>query len=168
MCPRLSSLTISSCVLVTISGCVNLENPENFGLGIPISALSDVVSRHATAESGLSRADIWAMSAVVGADLSQRPNSRIDFDLSWWGRVDCENTGSVCLDTDQNTVPCTATLGPHRNLPGIDLNTADLYAFFENEFGFDQRETVTIMGAHTIGALATEVSCCCELRYDDL
>jgi Peroxidase len=150
------------------TGCVDLENPDNFGLADPISALSDVVSRHATTVSGLSRADIWALSAVVGVDMAQRSDSRIDFDLYWWGLVDCENTGSECLDADQNTVPCTSTRGPHRDLPGINLRTADLYAFFENEFGFNQRETVTIMGAHTLGALATEVSCSCGLRFDAL
>lgn len=120
-----------------------------------MNALSDIVSQHAV--GGVSRADIWALAATVGADITQNPNSRIDFPFNTWGRVNCEDTGSPCLDESGNSVTCSSTLGPHRPHPGVNMFTADLYQFFANEFGFDQTDTVTIMGAHTIGVLATEV-----------
>jgi hypothetical protein len=132
-----------------------MSNQANLGLAKPIDALTNVVSQHA--KNGVSRADIWALAATVGVDVSQNPNSRIDFQFNTWGRVNCENTGSPCLDGNGKSVTCSATKGPHRTHPGINMFTADLYKFFSDEFGYDQTETITILGAHTIGSLTTTV-----------
>jgi hypothetical protein len=34
---------------------------------------------------------------------------------------------------------------------------SNLYKFFEEEFGFDEEDTVVVMGAHSMGRLAKEV-----------
>ena len=133
-----------------------MSNQANLGLAKPINALTDVVSQHAV--DGVSRADIWALAATVGADVLQKSNSRIDFLFNTWGRVDCENTGLPCFDENGNSVTCNATAGWHRVHPGHNMFTADVYQFFADQFGFDQTDTITIMGAHTIGTLATAVS----------
>ena len=68
------------------SGCdgyINLLNPDNAGLDVPIGALAQIVAKYAhnselTAAMGypISRADIWALATLVGVDQatgSQRP-----------------------------------------------------------------------------------------------
>jgi hypothetical protein len=40
-----------------------------------------------------------------------------------------------------------------REIPGANTNTHELFTFFQKNFGFNQRQTVAIMGAHTLGVL---------------
>jgi hypothetical protein len=127
-----------------------------------IDILSPIVNRHAT--EGVSRADIFALATTVGADVKQRSNSRIDMRLKWWGRVDCEKTGQPCKDANGNTVTCSAKKGPHHEFPNINMHTHDLYSFFSDNFGFNQRDTVAIMGAHTLGVVRVEVREKCDVR----
>ena len=89
-----------------------------------------------------------------------QPNGgfKVDFEFTEFGRVDCEARNEVCLDKDGNSQACSATRGPHREVPGININTHDLFSFFEDNFGFNTRETVAIMGAHTLGQLSRENS----------
>lgn len=136
-------------------GCADIDNVDNAGIERIIDALNGTVSRHAI--DGISRADIWALAATVGTDFGQRSNSRVDMNLKWWGRVDCEKTGLPCRAANGAVVPCSAKKGTHRALPAINLHTHELYNFFLNNFGFNQRDTVTIMGAHTFGVLRMAV-----------
>ena len=136
-------------------GCADIDNVDNAGIERIIDALNGTVSRHAI--DGISRADIWALAATVGTDFGQRSNSRVDMNLKWWGRVDCEKTGLPCRAANGAVVPCSAKKGTHRSLPAINLHTHELYNFFLNNFGFNQRDTVTIMGAHTFGVLRMAV-----------
>ena len=136
---------------------MDLENPSNFGLDIPIEALESVVQDHEDLALGFSRADIWALAALVGADVSQR-RPLVDFSLETIGRINCEDAGNPCLDFDNEVTPCTPERGPHRELPLADITTADLFHFFSSEFGFNVQETVALMGAHTIGVLTRENS----------
>lgn len=137
-------------------GCIDLDHHDNAGISPAMNALRPIVARH-TVSGLISRADIWALAATVATDVTQRDNSRIDFSMNWFGRVDCENTGNPCLGADGTPVVCMDAKGPHRDLPGKDMHTHDLYSFFETQFGFSQRETVVIMGAHTLGVVRKEV-----------
>ena len=132
-----------------------MGNPDNAGIESVIDILAPIVTNHA--KSGVSRADIFALAATVGADVKQRSNSRVAMKLKWWGRVDCENTGNPCLDENGTAVLCSAKKGPHHGFPNLHMHTHELYAFFSNNFGFNQRDTVTIMGAHTIGVVRPSV-----------
>eukprot|EP00541_Cyclophora_tenuis_P019234 CAMPEP_0116546484 /NCGR_PEP_ID=MMETSP0397-20121206/3252_1 /TAXON_ID=216820 /ORGANISM="Cyclophora tenuis, Strain ECT3854" /LENGTH=335 /DNA_ID=CAMNT_0004070919 /DNA_START=132 /DNA_END=1139 /DNA_ORIENTATION=- len=138
-------------------GCVDLLNIENRGLLEPIQALRPVVSAHAGAGTFLSRADIWMLSAFTAIDMLQGPQ-RIDFPLRHIGRVNCEDAQDVCLNEDLAQVPCSDTRGPHRHHPVADITTHDLFEFFNEAFGFTIKQTVAIMGAHTIGELQRENS----------
>jgi len=123
-------------------GCIDFANDDNAGLDIPINALAEVVNTYAV--NGLTRADIWALAAMIGAEDSQRNNDGLDYDFQWYGRPDCGATGGLG--------------GPDRILPGPDFNTTGLLHFFSSEFGFDERQTAALMGAHSIGTLSQENS----------
>lgn len=129
---------------------------DNRGLDVPIDALEPVWQKH---KDIFSRADIWALSTLVGPHLSQ-PNSgfRKDFDFFEFGRIDCEHANDQCFNEHGDEHGCTTKRGPHRHIPGINTGTHELFEFFKDEFGFNTRETVAIMGAHTLGQLARENS----------
>lgn len=134
-------------------GCVDLDLHDNFGLDVPIAALDPVVDAYANVASGLTRADIWAFAALLGAELSQpSTGDYVTFPMTWFGRQGCEHLNDNCFNEDGVLVACDKTHGPHRVLPGPDLTTAEVVLYFDQEFGYTARDTVAIMGAHTIGA----------------
>ena len=99
---------------------------------------------------GMTRADIWVLAALQGASGSQ-PNGDQDnqeFAMDWIGRPTCDDL-NLAIDCVENS--CTQTRGPDRALPSPNLDTHELLAYFSTEFGFDARDTVAIMGAHTLG-----------------
>ena len=136
-------------------GCVDLSNPENGGLLVPIEALRPVVEMYANADTGLSRADIWALATATGAAVMQGP-VKVSFAMTDIGRVDCENANTVCQNEHGEVQDCSDIRGPHRIIPGANTNSRELFEFFFNEFGFDTKEGVALMGAHTIGELKRE------------
>jgi hypothetical protein len=131
-------------------GCVDLQHPKNFGLDHPIFALQPIVDFYAGDYSGLSRADIWALAALTGAEMSQG-SDRVSFDMKWFGRVDCENYSQICRNREGEEVECSATRGSHRNIPDPNLSTRELLLWFAEEFAFDTYEAVALMGAHSLG-----------------
>jgi hypothetical protein len=130
-----------------------LTNIRNTGLEEPIDALAPIVTKY---KASLSRADLWALAAMVGSQVSQPEDAafKLNFDFTEIGRIDCEKQQSVCLNQAGVSHGCSATRGPHREIPGSKINTHELFSFFRNNFGFSTRETVAIMGGHTIGELS--------------
>ena len=104
---------------------------------------------------GMTRADIWVLAALEGArgSLADEDMENHYFDMEWIGRPTCEDLcdGEDCDSYGQDS-------GPHRDLPSPNLDTHELLDYFSDAFGFDERDTVAIMGAHTLGALARENS----------
>jgi len=144
-----------------MDGCVDLSRVDNFGLDIPINALKPTVTQYATPESGLSRADIWALAGLTGVEISQPTNKpSLKFPLQFIGRTDCDDptTNRICRDENSHPVECAYNRGPHRDFPSPHLNTVELLHFFHATFGFSARQTVVIMGAHTIGFAKREHS----------
>lgn len=143
-----------------MDGCVDLTELDNFGLDIPIEALAPIVTSYATPTTSLSRADIWALASLTALQHSQPPNSTskpvLPFPLLHIGRIDCDGVGTTCVTTD--TTECRYDRGPHRTFPSPNLNTHDLLHFFHTTFTFTPRQTVLIMGAHTIGIATREHS----------
>jgi hypothetical protein len=97
---------------------------------------------------------------MVGADVANHGTitQPINFTQNWFGRIDCENANSVCLNAAGQSVPCSATAGPHRTLPSPEFNSDQVFSYFATNFGFNEQQTVTIMGAHTCGHLVKNVS----------
>lgn len=129
-------------------GCLNLaSNPANNGLSPAVEALAPIVDELENADLGISRADIWAYAALVGAEVSQ---SDLSFTNNFRvGRVNCETRGT-CSDTDP--LVC-ASNGPDQeaDFPSPDLTTHELVTFFDLHFGYSADQTVAIMGAHSLG-----------------
>lgn len=113
-------------------GCVDLDNPENFGLRRPIEELEPIFS---TYQEYLTRADIWVLAAFVANERAQDPDDDlVSFPMQFYGRPSCNDP----------------TGGPSRSLPSAHLTSSQVVSFFETTFGFTAQETVAIMGAHTL------------------
>ena len=72
----------------------------------------------------------------MGAKTLQTSLPIILFPLQFIGRIDCNGP---------------LHRGPVRDMPPSDLTTSQLLHFFSCNFDFNAQETVTIMGANTIG-----------------
>ena len=134
-------------------GCVDLTFLDNAGLLMPIDVLQPIVNRYAS--QGLSRTDIWMLSAVVAADVSEI-DAGVEFDFQWIGRKTCDeiNRGNCGLNSRGNPSPCTPTGGPHRELCHGDISgTSTINQFMRDAYGFNPQQTAAIMGAHTVGAM---------------
>jgi hypothetical protein len=136
-----------------------LTNPDNNGLDVPIDVLAPVVQQFATDQTGLSRADIWALAATVGVDVAGHGvvTQPISFTMNWYGRVDCGVANKVCRNFKGVSVPCIAKQGPARVAPSVNLNSEGVMQYFAQNFNFTERQTITIMGAHTVGSLRRAV-----------
>jgi len=111
-------------------GCIDMSNPSNAGLDLSVDYLEDKAP--AWLESGLSKADLYALAAMVAANMALG-NAGWESDLSNFeiGRTDCDATEVIDeVFPDSHGSP---------------------FAFFEDNFGFTPRETTVIMGAHTLG-----------------
>lgn len=107
-----------------------MGNPDNAGLDDPMNALNDVVSLY---ENELSRADIWALAGIVGTNFGLYADGGAQnfFELSEIGRVNCgENQDE----------------GPDPEMPSGNLDTEGVLDYFADNFNFDDKETVAIMG----------------------
>jgi Peroxidase len=133
---------------------VDLTNGRNNGLEEPINALAPIVKKY---KASLSRADIWALAAMVASQVSQPDDAafKVNFDLTEYGRINCEKQQSICLDLAGISHGCSATRGPHREMPGSKFNTHEVFDFFKTNYDFSVRESVAIMGGHTIGELSS-------------
>ena len=145
-------LAFHDCVSIC-DGCVDMSFPDNAGLLMPIDALQPIVDRYSS--QGLSRTDIWMLSAVVAADVAE-VDSGVDFPFQWIGRKTCEelHDGDCGLNSQGNSSACTPTEGPHRSLCHADTAGTDtINEFMSSAYGFNPQQIAAIMGAHTVGAM---------------
>ena len=73
LAPKFLRLAFHDCV-GGCDGCVDMTNPDNAGLDVPMDALSGIVSTWKS--SDISRADIWSLAAMVGSEMTQ---AQLDF-----------------------------------------------------------------------------------------
>jgi Peroxidase len=116
-------------------GCVDLSNPSNFGLDVPITALAPIVKQSA---DYLTTGDVWALAGLVSVKQSQ-VNTSFAFPLQFVGRPHCAGR---------------STKGPKRQLPSAHLTTKGVVDFFQTAFGFTPQQSVAILGAHTLYVVA--------------
>ncbi len=134
-------------------GCIDMKNTDNKGLEKSLDVLESICGKYKGTK--ITMADCIALAALRGAYLTQPDNSeKRAFEMNWIGRPTCEDMNEVCKDKDGIEVTCTTRSGPHREMPSANLTTHGLLAWFKEHFDFNKKETVAIMGAHTIGTLS--------------
>jgi len=123
------------------NGCVDMDNLDNAGLNFPIASL-DAIIKKPDAPVGISRADLWALAGLVGARRAARlaGNRKVKFTFRW-GRTDCADPSNTAEE-----------------LPMSSDGTIEVFDFFSEKFGFDQYETVVLLGAHTLGGASQSSS----------
>lgn len=122
------------CVGGVCDGCINVENPDNGGLGLAMNSLRDIATKYKA--DGLSRADIYVLASYMGVEWSMpADDDSIDMPFRHYGRIDCDDRPDR---------------GPDPPLCSPDLGTDGVLEFFAREFDMDARETACIMGAHTM------------------
>jgi len=140
LAPKFLRLGFHDCV-GGCDGCVNMNNPDNNGLEEPINALAGIVN-HYEHPNGLSRADIWVIASLTGANFAN-PRSNTFFEMNFYGRSNCGSSPFGGFD---------------HPLPAVNLDTDDVLDFFFDNFGFNTQETCAILGAHTLGRVHPENS----------
>jgi hypothetical protein len=129
-----------------------MSNPDNAGLIMPIDALAALVDEYEP--QGLSRTDMWMLSAVVASDVAETQVG-IEFPFQWIGRKTCQelNNNNCGNDHEENQASCTQFSGPNRELCHGTSGTTTILDFFEREFNFNAQQVAAIMGAHSVGAM---------------
>lgn len=116
-----------------------MSNLDNNGLEPLINELQDFVEDYDG--TGLTRADIWMLSALVATEIALEDDADgLDLSLRWFGRKTCDDMFG----------------GPPRELCHGVAGTSTVRNFFADEFGFDDRQVVAIMGAHSVGRMRQE------------
>merc|ERR1711970_137427 len=133
-------------------GCLNINNHDNAGLADLVASL-DTLYLANSYDSLLSRADFWALAGVYAVDKTiELNNADCDEDdcevpdsglVFQWGRTDCDTAHYTDVDV---------------GLPSALLDHANVMSFFAGEFGFDDNETVALLGAHTLGRASSDNS----------
>lgn len=139
-------LSFHACLSERCVGCINLaDGANNNGLSRAVVALEHV---YASFSSLMSRADLWALAGLTAIEVASaqaaavRPGGkrrpRVPELPFRYGRVDCP-------------------LGPHTNatvtFPNPVMGTDELLSFFRRNFDLSPRESVAIMGVHTLGGI---------------
>ncbi|XP_065675764.1 putative ascorbate peroxidase [Hydra vulgaris] len=124
-------------------GCIEYTNPDNAGLDKitrSIDALYDLVHKNK-----ISRADFYALAAVVAltrstADVKDKYQGLKKFKV---GRKDCSKSPKE----DKPTV-----------LPKALDGFKETFNYFQKEFKFSVKDTVALLGAHTLGGCSSKNS----------
>ena len=135
-------------------GCLEIGNPENNGLA-EISARLNMIYNDSFSESGMSRADFWALASVVAirvaADEQQcdqlglpqnctKPMPRMSI---LYGRKDCATSPLSNSDT---------------GFPDAHGDLDHVMEILRDGLGMTERQVVALIGAHTLGSASTRNS----------
>jgi len=134
------------------NGCLNVDNHDNGGLSDLVEQLETLYEDEGYS-SLISRADFWALAGIAAVEKGiENANEDCDSDdcvvpdagLSFqWGREDCSTSPYTTDDV---------------GLPSSLLDHDGVMDFFASEFGFDENQTVALLGAHTLGKMTAENS----------
>ncbi|XP_065668393.1 putative ascorbate peroxidase [Hydra vulgaris] len=122
-------------------GCIDHTNRGNAGLKVITDRLDSLYDL--SYKGKISRADFYALAAVVALTRStvDAPVKYLGLNYFKVGREDCETSPNQL----QSVQPPFGTDGTHKT-----------FKFFKNEFDFNVREAVALLGAHTLGRCRLE------------
>ncbi|XP_066913496.1 putative ascorbate peroxidase [Clytia hemisphaerica] len=125
-------------------GCIDHHNHDNKGLAVYTKVLNNLFTKFS---NRITRADLYAFAAIVAANYASTSGPDAVFKMNRFkvGRRDCSRSGQE--DDNAETFP-----GPNMQ------NVHELVNFFNKTFGLNLRETVALMGAHSLGRLRTKNS----------
>jgi hypothetical protein len=124
-------------------GCINRANPGNFGSLFTSLDIIDPIY-DARYKAYMSRADFYVLAGVTALEESLKFNNAnltsnyirpVKFNFKY-GRCDCPTSPRTNVDV---------------GLPHGHFDYQEVMDFFKQEFGFSVKESVAIMGAHTLG-----------------
>eukprot|EP01084_Bolivina_argentea_P259144 437158_1 len=145
--------------IIGCDGCINFQHTGHAGLwdrameppildyqGLEDIYLGLIPNRPHTWNEKLSRADFWALAATFSIEKAfldaNDPLLTLNEIPLWIGRTDTSDC-SQSVDTP---------------MPEATDGWSGTFDWFQTNFGFTERETVAIMGAHTLGFLNEEYS----------
>jgi len=158
---------------------------DNNGLGRVVETLEGVYTNKdfpqnspslniSLRESGKSRADLWALAAIVGVEYGIETNNAFCDDPKYskvgaqchheQGKPDCKVNLSGPIQFRTGRADCiTSEAQPYITYkeeahPSIMTNGEGTIEFFKRYFNFTGRETVAILGGHTLGRLNVQHS----------
>lgn len=141
------------------NGCVNLRINENRGLELSINTLKALYSQSENwpgmTTEDISFADLFAFAGLSAAKQAAKnrrgrfvyvPKNLNGFPANFqWGRQDCPTAPDAPEESNLD-------------FPFSESNQKTTAQFFKEKFGFTAEETVTILGAHSLGQAAHENS----------
>ena len=164
----------------------NVGNTSNNGLGPTVQVLEELYNNRKFPKgspaldqplraSGKSRADLWALAGILSVEFGIETNNQV-CDGTYENNPDYQCNAELGKDTCQVQVsrPITFKTGrkdcvgtdeqnPYQAVkeevqPSAVGNGQMTLDFFNQEFGFNGRETVAIMGSHTFGRNHVQIS----------
>jgi Peroxidase len=124
-------LVFHDCVGGICDGCVDITNPSNFGLEPPIDKLAPIVAFHS---AFLTPGDVWVLAGLTASRVMQKSTTSQPFPFTFVGRPHCGNSKA----------------GPPRTLPSAHFTTSQVLNFFASQFNYTSRDTVAILGSHSL------------------
>ncbi|XP_002161794.1 putative ascorbate peroxidase [Hydra vulgaris] len=117
-------------------GCIEYTNPDNAGLDKIVQPIDNLYNNGYKGK--MSRADFYALAAVIAltrstADVKDKYQGLKNFKV---GRKDCSTSPNENKPT---------------KLPQGSSGYKETFNYFKNEFGFNVKDTVALLGAHTLG-----------------
>jgi hypothetical protein len=128
-------------------GCINLKLGENNGLAAPIAVLEGFYNGTfmKLTRTQISRADLWQLASLVSLQYAvaiDGPAGYISKSLSLdafkWGRKDCPTSPHAPTETAEDFPMSIVGYQPTVN-------------FFQQRFGFNPKQTLALMGVHSLG-----------------
>jgi catalase (peroxidase I) len=135
-------------------GCINFDNPDNNGLMQTYFRINTMYNTSFNS-TGMSRADFIALAGVIGIRQGSLEQDCMALSLP----PDCEKpTPTLSIKYGRKDCPTSPVAIANHDFPNPHGNLTHVLTFFRDEFNMTTRQTVAIIGAHSLGAAGIQQS----------